>query len=292
MSGAPSFELNTSLTKLRRHVRYTVQRLKLRSWGGATVALLEGEVKTIDLAIATEQRLSDAVDDAATVVQGMDGLLDSLVLTVVNTGRTYGGFREYLKDLFGDETPSEFSLPQLGPQLEGMRHWPGYLKSCLGPNVQALAPKVEAALKAADDSEVALTKAEAELANFRSLTQAPQIKKINMLFQQLLGEARKQAQGLGDPNEAKGLFLLTEQRRRRKNARYSLTHAEAAVTACEQALVDAKEALAELQAEAAAEAQAESRRRLRAEQIEALRKQREQASKAIETLEDEQRRDR
>ena len=292
MSGAPSFELNTSLTKLRRNVRYTVQRLKLRGWGGALVTLLEAEVKSIDLAIATEQRLSDAEDDAATAVQGMDGVLDSMVLTVVNTGRTYGGYREFLKDLFGDETPSEFSIPLLGTQLTGMRHWPGYLKSCLGPNLQTLAPKVEAALKAADDSEVALTKAEAELANFRSLTQAPQIKKINGLFQQLLGEARKQAQLLGDPNEAKGLFLLTEQRRRRKAARYSLTHAEATVAACEQALAEAQKDLAALQAEAAAEAQADSRRRVRAEQIEALRKQREQADKAIETLEDEQRRDR
>jgi hypothetical protein len=225
----------------------------------------------------------------------MDGALDSLVTTVVNTGRMYGsGFREFLKELFGDDTPSEFSLPLLGAQLEGMRHWPGYLKGCLGPNLQALVPKVEAGLKAADDAEVALTKAEAEaeLANFRSLTQAPQIKKINGLFQQLLGEARTQAAGLGDPNEAKGLFLLTEQRRRRKAARYSLTRVEATVASCEQALADAKQDLAELKAEAAAEAQAEAERRVRAEQIAALRKQREQTDAALAALESEQRRNR
>ncbi|MFO0574175.1 MAG: hypothetical protein U1A78_09265 [Polyangia bacterium] len=292
MSGAPTFELNFSLTKLRRNVRYTVQRMKQRSWGGAWVTLLEAESKNIDTVIAAELKLSDAVDDAETVVHIADALLDDLVTDTVNAGRTYGGFREFSSDLFGDDSPSRFSQGLLGSQLEGMRHWPPYLKAHIGPLVQAMAPKVEAGLKAADDAEAALTKAESELTNFRSLIQAPLIKKINGLFQQLLGEARKQAASTGEPSEAKGLFLLTEQRRRRRAALTTLTNAEATVATCERALVDAKEALAALQAEAAAEAQADSRRRVRAEQIEALRKQREQADKAIDSLEDEQRRDR
>lgn len=287
MGGAPRFELNTPLAKVRRHLRYTLQRLRLRRWGGPWVALLESEIKGLDAALSTELALSDAVDDAMTKVHAAAAVLDGLVRSAVDAGRHSGGYAEFLRDLFGDQTPNEFSDPLLGRQLAGMRSWPSYLKGHSGPLVQALVPWVEAGLKAADDATAERRRTEAALTNFRGLTQAALIKKVNGLFQQLLGEARKQA--ADDPGEARGLFLLTEQRRRRRSARLSLVHAEARVTAAEQELAAARKALAALKDAAAQAAQAEAERAAREQRIAELRKQREQTDAEIAALEAKQR---
>ena len=295
MSGAPTLALNTPLRKLRQHVRYTLQRTQLRSWGKAWVALLEAEVKGIDAALATELKVTDALDDAETAIHAADGTLDGLARTTVYTGRQYnaaGALQDFLHDLLGNETLSAFSDRLLGKQLDRMRHWPGYLKTRTAPALQALAPKIEAALKAADDAVAAHTSAEVDMATFRSVTQAPLIKKVNELFQQVLGEARKQALALGDPAEAKGLFLLTEQRRRRRAALLSIPRAESTVTACEQALAAAKQHLLDLRAEVEAEAEAAAERRVREERIAALRKQRQQTDAEIAQLEASQRKGR
>ncbi|MFO0572728.1 MAG: hypothetical protein U1A78_01920 [Polyangia bacterium] len=286
MGGAPRFELNTPLAKVRRHLRYTLQKLRLRRWGGPWVALLAGEIKEVDAALSTELALTDAVDDAMTKVHAAAAVLDGLVRSAVDAGRHAGGYAEFLRDLFGDQTPSEFQDPVLGRQLAGMRAWPGYLKGHSAPLVQALVPWVETGLLAADDATAERRRTEAALINFRSLTQAALIKKVNGLFQQLLGEARKQA--ADDPGEARGLFLLTEQRRRRRAARSSLAHAEARVAACEQELAAARKDLAALQAAAAAESQAAAARAARAQRIAELRKQRERTDAEIAALEAKQ----
>lgn len=287
MGGAPRFELNTPLAKVRRHLRYTLQRLRLRRWGGPWVALVEGELKGLDAALLTELALTDAADDALTKVHAAAAVLDGLVRSAVDAGRHSGGYAEFLRDLFGDKTPSEFMDPLLGAQLAGMRHWPGYLKAHRAPLVQALVPWAETGLLAADDATAERRRTEAALANFRSLTQASLIKKVNGLFQQLLGEARKQA--ADDPGEARGLFLLTEQRRRRRSVRSSLAHAEARVAAAEQELAAARRDLAALQAAAQAEAQAEAERAAREQRIAELRRQREQTDAEIAALEAKQR---
>ena len=283
MGGAPRFELNTPLDKVRRHLRYTLQRLRLRRWGGPWVARLEAEIKGVDAALSTQQALTDAADDAMTRVHAAAAVLDGLVRSAVDAGRQAGGSPELLRDLFGDKTPSEFMDPVLGAQLAGMRHWPGYMKGHGAPQLQALAPWTETGLLAADDAAAERRRAEAQLATFRSLTQAAQIRQVNGLFQQLLGEARKQA--ADDPGEARGLFLMTEQRRRRHAARSSLAHAEARVVACEQELAAARKELAALKAAAAAESQAAAERAAREQRIAELRKQREQTDAEIAALE-------
>lgn len=294
MSGAPSLELNLSLTKLRQHARYTIQRLQIRSWGSAWVALFEAEVKNMDTALATETRLADAVYDAEAGVHIADATLDGLAHATNSTAKMvyYGAnYREVKENLFGMDTPTEFTRPLLQDQLEDMRDWPGYLGGLSNATMKALGPKVDTAIKAADTAVDAMNKADGELANFRSSVQAGLIKKINGMFQGLLGEARKQAQETGKKAEAEGLFLATEQRRRRRAPALTLDRAAATVTALEQDLAEARQDLDQLKAAATAAAEAAAKRRARQEQMEALLKRRGETDAEIDKLRDEMHKD-
>lgn len=290
MSGAPTLDLTLSLTKLRQHTRYTIQRLQIRAWGKAWVALFEAEVKNIDTALGTETRLSDAVNDAEAGVHIADAALDGLAHAANSTAKMvyYGAnYREVKENLFGMDTPSEFTKPLLGDQLDEMRDWPGYLGGLGSAEMKALGPKVDAALKAADTAVDVLNKADGELANFRSGVQAGLIKKINGMFQGLLGEARKQAQETGKPAEADGLFLATEQRRRRRAPALTIARAAATVATLERDLTEARQDLEELKAAATAAAEAAARRRAKQEQLAALLKRRSETDAEIDKLREE-----
>lgn len=293
MSGAPTLPLTMPLSTLRRHIRFTITSLLARSWGKAWVTLFEAEVKKVDTHLVTETQLVDTLDDAETGVGIADTVLNRIAIHTNDTAKLYyftKNLKEVQENLFGDHTPAEFIKPLLSEQLEGMRSWPGYLKGLLPPLMQAIAPKVETALKAADTAVTNQTAAEAALQNFRSLTHALQIHKINELFQGLLGEAHTQAQATGEP-ETQGLFLLTEQRRRRRAAKLTLSRAQTEVTTLQHALDAAKQDLADLQQIAAEEEQARLRRIARDERIANLNKQNRAIESELAALEKERDKD-
>ncbi|MFO0573300.1 MAG: hypothetical protein U1A78_04840 [Polyangia bacterium] len=257
MTTAPSLDSNMSLTLLRRHVRFTIARLRTRSWGKSWLALFEAEQKNLDTALQAEARLSDAVEDAEADLDAADAALDSLVrhLGLVVKQLYRGKDRDdMLQTLFGPASPSRFAEPLLGEQLDAMAKWPEVLKGLSYPSMSDQAPKVEAAVKQARAALDVLVKAEAPLLAFRVGVRQPLIKKIDGLRQQLQGEARKQARDSGDPEEAEGLFL---RRLRRRPPAPTLARARAELAECEQAVVAAKQQLVALEE---AERVAEQRR--------------------------------
>lgn len=70
------------------------------------------------------------------------------------------------KHLFGDQRPSTIKRPILGPQLDLMRSWVSPLSAATQPELTALAPRIAAAIKAADDTIAAGRTAEQQLADF------------------------------------------------------------------------------------------------------------------------------
>lgn len=295
MSGAPTLPLTMPLPIFRRHLRFTLTSVTTRSWGAPWVTRFKAEIKDVDAALGTETTLVDTLDDAETHVTIADGGVDRLARQTYDTAKLcYSGknLKEVLGVLFKGEPPSEFTRPALGEKLEAIRVWPGYLKGLPAPQMQALASPIEAAVKAADAALVVQSAAEAALQNFRGLTQAPLTRKVNGMFQGLLGDAHTQAKETGNPGEAQGLFLLTEQRRRRRAAKNTLARAQAEVAAIQRKLAEAQQNLAELQAIAAADAQAAAERRALDERIATLNKKNREIEAEVAALEKERDKDR
>ena len=254
MTTAPSLKSNLSLLLLRRHVRYTMARIRTRAWGKTWLALFESEQKNIDTALQAETRLSDAVEDAEAAIDTIDDVLNGVALQAGSLVKLrYRGKQrdDVMAALFGSLYPSEFAKPMLGEQLEAMAKWTEIFKTLTVSALSDLAPKVEAAVKQAEAALEVLSKAEAALIAFRTGVHQPLVTKVDGLRHQLLGEARKQARDSGDPQEAEGLFLRSV---RRRPGETSLALARAELASCEQDVVEAKQRLAVLEeAERAAE---------------------------------------
>lgn len=281
MTTAPSLNSNLPLLLLRRHVRYTMARIRTRAWGKAWLALFEAEQKNIDTALQAETRLSDAVEDAEAAIDVADDALNALARQAGSLVKLhYRGKQgdDVMAALFGNQFPSEFVRPLLGEQLDAMAKWPEILKTLIVTALSDLAPKVEAAVKQAEAALDVLSKAEAPLLAFRTGVRQPLIKKIDGMRHQLLGEARKQARDSGDPQEAEGLFLRSV---RRRPAETSLTLARAELAACEQDVAAAKQRLAALEeAERAAE-QRRAQHRAEEDRLATLLKQQAETEAAI-----------
>lgn len=281
MTSAPSLDSQMSLPLLRRHVRYTMARIRTRAWGKTWLTLFEAELKNLDTALLAEAKLSDAVEDLGADVDAADMALDAAARYVGQLVRQvyHGKDRDdMLQALFGPLYPSDFVRPLLGDQLEAMAKWPELLKALPHPAMSNQAPKIDAVVKQADAALGALNKAEAPLLAFRTGVQQPLVKKLDGLRQQLLGEARKQARDSGNPAEAEGLFLRAA---RRRPVVTTLALARAELAACEQDVAAARQRLTELEeAERAAE-QHRQRRRAEEDRLAALLKQKSETEAAI-----------
>ena len=160
MTTAPSLKSNLSLLLLRRHVRYTMARIRTRAWGKTWLALFESEQKNIDTALQAETRLSDAVEDAEAAIDTIDDVLNGVALQAGSLVKLrYRGKQrdDVMAALFGSLYPSEFAKPMLGEQLEAMAKWTEIFKTLTVSALSDLAPKVEAAPKVEPEPKIEAT---------------------------------------------------------------------------------------------------------------------------------------
>lgn len=284
---APALSTKLPLYKLRRHVRHTLLKLRTRAWGRAAGAPLETLLKEVDTALAEESKQLDALEDAETAADIADLELDACARLAwnVTTLHFLGQSRSEVREaLFGRAYLSEFTRPALGPKLRAMRTWPRYLLTLTAVDLKALVARVEAALKAADAATAGALQAEIDLTAFRSGTQAPLVKKVDLQLQAVFAEARKQARTTGVVTEEKGLFLVP---RRRQTLTLTPARARAAVASWEQGLAEARADLAQVEAQAQAEAKAEKEREALRQRITTLKGEQAAKQTEIAALEDE-----
>jgi hypothetical protein len=283
---APNLDPKLPLPKLRRHVRHTLQKLRIHTWGKTLGTQLENLGKELDTALANEAKFVDAIENAETVVDIGDLDLNECARQAdINVKGYYTGqnLKEIRETLFGPGSLSEFVRPLMGQQLRGMRSWPKYLATLRPVEYAPLIAKIETALKNADAAISALTQAEVDLENFRTGTHYPLVKKVSLLFHDIWAAGTKQAKDTGMPGEALGLFLPT----RKHRPPLTIARARAEVTAREGDLTDAKAALAGLLADAEAEDKAEKEREALAERIAVLKKEQAETQARIDALQDE-----
>lgn len=283
---APNLDPKLPLAKLRRHVRHTLQKLRIHTWGKTLGTQLENLGKEVDTALASESKFVDAVEDAETVVDICDLDLNEYArrVDVVVKGYYYGqNLKDIREQLFGSVPLSEFIRPLMGLQLRKMRDFPKYLGTLRPPEFTPMIPKIEAALKSADAAITALTQAEIDLAAFRTGTHYPLVGKVYSLFQDIWAEAVKKARETGVSAEALGLFLVT----RKYRPPLTIARARAELSSREEDLKEAKGALDDLLAEAEAEVQAEKKREETERQIAALKKEQADAQVKIDALQKE-----
>ena len=284
---APNLDLKLPLAKLRLYTRHTLLKLRMHPypWAktlGTKLATLQTE--EVDPAIVNERKLLDAVADAEAVVDITDIELNTLARKAEAYSRVYVGplRTEVRQTLFGQDSISQFVKPILGDQLRAMRLWPKYLETLAAQNLKDLAPSVEAAVKAAEDSIKDLTVAETHLANFRSGAHAQLVRQVNLVFHDIWSEATRQVKETGiDPTE--GLFLKV----RRNRPPLTLARARAELAACEEEVAEARTALAELEAEAQTEIEADKKRAAQQAELVTLKKAEAEIASRIKALKDE-----
>lgn len=283
---APALDPKLPLPKLRNHTRHTLLKLRLYSWAKPLGTQLESLQKEVDGALSGERRLNDAIADAETVVDICDLDLNGLARNADSLARGFFSgalLKEVREALFGPEPVSTFIRPLLGSQLRGTRNWPKYLATLAAPNLKALIPSVEAAVKAADSAIDALTQAEVDLENFRTGTHYPLVHKVDLLFHDIWSEAVRKAKETGVSAENAGLFLSN----RRRRPALTLARARAELTARENDVIEARASLAELEADAQAELESDKRQEALREQISVLKKGQAETTARIKALEDE-----
>ena len=136
--------LDMSLPDLRRETRYTLAKLRTRSWAAASVPVFEAQLKAIAQAEFDLATLRDRAEDASAAVDEADQEIDRFV------EETVPDVREAVKKdteaplyrgLFGNLRPSEFVRPTLGAELEQLRGWPALLKAAPTADLQARAKR-------------------------------------------------------------------------------------------------------------------------------------------------------
>jgi len=276
-----TLESRLNIASWRRELRYTLVRLRLRTWARSWVTVFEALLKDTEAAELRLRKLQDAAEDAQAELDEADLALDQLVMYVSKLLRTelHGVALERLQQaLFGSERPSDFVKPKLGAELEQVRSWPMVLGGSAVAKVAALAAPVDAVLKRCDDAVKAEIAAQAALRAFYIATLEPLLRKINGERQALGGEAKKQVLSGSAADSGEGLFRVGD--RPRAARLETLAAAAADVSEAEQELKLAKDRLAVLQAEQlhSAEAEAEHQKKLQA-LVELKRSQAETAAK-------------
>lgn len=287
----PTLDSTQSLYALRREIRYTLVRLRGRAWAKAVwVPTYEALLKETDAAIAAQEKLRDASEDAEAGIDAADEPLDWLVRTVSNTARSTlkGEALDELKTaLLGDEPPSELARPRLNSQLTKMLPWPAILKAATPKALQDLGRDLEPLLKAGSDAEKTLEAAEQAIEVFTATVRVPLFKKVNASRQTLGGEARAQKHGPLGQSEEEGLFRISERQRQRIARPVLLAQAQAVVKELAADLALAQQHVVELQAQAQADAEEAARRQAQQKALEELRKQNADTQARIAELEKE-----
>ncbi len=279
--------LDMSLSDLRRETRYTLAKLRTRSWAAASVPVFEAQLKAIAQAEFDLAALRDRAEDANAAVDEADQEIDRFV------EETVPDVREAIKKdtdaplyrgLFGNQRPSEFVRPTLGAELEQLRGWPALLKAAPTADLQARAKRCEALIAAADAALLARGQAEDALAVFRTSTFVALVNGLNSARAALAGDSDQlRPEGTRPPAAADGLFRLAA--RARPPRPETLSTLQEQIRDREAEVAQLRSRLTELQAQQARDEQAEQKRRERDAALAALRAHQAETAAKIAELE-------
>lgn len=265
-------DARTPLTSLRRELRYTLVRLRQRSWTKTWVTTFEALLKETETAEGELRKVQDALEDAEAELDEADLDLDRVVMYTAQLVRTEltGSLRtKLLTALFGSERPSDVIKPKLGEELARVKTWPAVLVAAPLAKIVAQKAAVEAVVKRCEDAEKALTVAQAAMAGCKVKTLGPLYDKVNGERQALGGEAKKQAFTGSGRDAGEGLFRSSLQKAR--PATIVTLREELAENEAQQQLL--KDQLADLEAEQAADDAAAAAELQKAQAIRDLERQ-------------------
>jgi hypothetical protein len=274
------------LHEIRHELRYTLAKLRLRTWAAGHVPTFAGLLKDVDDLQTERTGLRDALDDAQAAVDEVDAHLDAFVEATVAPARAAVNKdtdAPLWRRLFGGQRPSDFVRPTLGQELENMRSWPDLLKAAPTKELTDRAAPCAALIKAADAAIAARTRAQAALDVFQASKLGALVDRINAERARLIGEAeRLRHDGTIPDLEADGLFQKSPRRQARPD---SLADTQAAIADCERELARLKARAAEQQAELQALAAARAARQSDEEALRLLRSQQAETARKIAELE-------
>ena len=207
-----TLDVRISPASLRRELRFTLVRLRLRPWAKAWVPIFEGMIKETEVADIEWRKLTDAEEDADAELDESDLALDVLVMytsKLIHTELNGLALATLNRGLFGNDTPSTLIRPKLGEELEKVRQWPAVLASAPLAKLVAHKAAVEAVIKRCDDAETAQSTATSAVEAYRVKTWDPLVAKVNGERQRLGGEASKQAHTESGGGSGEGLFRVT-----------------------------------------------------------------------------------
>lgn len=290
-----TFDPRLPLHFLRRELRYTLVRLRRRSWAKSWVPIFEGLLKDTETALAQDTKLRDDLEDAEAELDEADFDLDLLALYVAKLGRTElrgEALSTLLQALFGSDRPSDFVRPKLGDELERVRTWPQILNNAAAASLKGLVARVESSIKRCDDAQKAYTIAVAARQAFTVSVHAPLVQKVNGERKALGGDAKKQAHDFtsssGEAGE--GLFRASERTRAGRPETLESVQAEIVATEAELGLLRERQKALETQRET--ELAHEAARKAKAQLIADLEKAQADTQSKLQTLREELERER
>jgi len=284
----PVLDSRLPIASLRRELRYTLVRLRQRSWSKTWVTVFEGLLKEAETVEVVWRKLMDALEDAEAERDESDLDLDRVVLYTGQMVRTdlIGGPKAALtKALFGTERPSDLIKPKLGEELKLVRTWPGVLAGAPLAKIVAQKPVVDAVVKRCDASETAYSDALSAVNAYRVKTLQPLFDKVNGERQALGGEAKKQAFTTSGRDSGEGLFRTSE---RSQPARPTTLRAvQDEITQTELELAQLKAQQAALTAEQAQSDAAEAERHKKEQEVKELERVKAEADHKLAALKEE-----
>jgi hypothetical protein len=273
---------------LRRELRYTLVRLRHRSWAKPWVKTFEDLLSETELAEIDLRNLQDDQESADAELDEADLVLDILVLYTAKLVRAeLNGLALVTlnKSLFGSETPSEMIRPKLGEELERVSRWPAVLAGAPLAKLVAHKTEVEAVVKRCEDAVSAHKVATAALDAYHVNSWVPFVNKVNGERQALGGDAKKQLHTDSVPGAATGLFRHAG--RSRSSRSTTLHSVQSAISGLEEELTVLKEQETQLLAQQKADAEAAAELKKKAQELADLQRSQADTEAKVQKLKEE-----
>ena len=284
----PVLDSRLPIASLRRELRYTLVRLRQRSWTKTWVTVFEGLLKEAETVEVAWRKLMDTLEDAEAERDEADLDLDRVVLytgQMVRTDLSGGPKATLLKALFGPERPSDVIKPKLGEELKLVRTWPDVLASAPLAKIVAQKAVVDTVVKRCDAAEKTYSDALSAVNAYRVKTLAPLFDKVNGERQALGGEAKKQAFTSSGRDSGEGLFRTSERSQAARPT--TLLAVQDEITQTELELAQLKERQAALQADKAKSDAAEAERHKKEQEVKELERVKAEADHKLAALKEE-----
>jgi hypothetical protein len=254
-----TLSLRTTLSALRPEVVYSLAKLKAHPLTTAHVPAFEALRAECDAVGAKELSLRDGIAVAQATIDACDDALNDIADRVNNAIVSITRDRSHplFTLFFGAKVVSDFKRPILGGQLEATRGWILSANATKHPPIQALAPEIEAAVKAADNAVLLKANLEQELKHLRGDGDLHAlIEKTNATRKSVFGAlAKLPHEQVGLPANFASLFFRRDSGRTEEDAP-TIDSVKAAITSLEEELAAQKKLLADIEAKQAEEAKA------------------------------------